>query len=128
MADETIFKPTPLEKQTSLERFLQMNRWVNKSGGWVVSPPGDAVKMRIECLPGSALPDELREAGYKLEPAGTHERLLESTIVEKFTRNADGSLTPLIEGSTKAVAEVQRHAGIVRVEVFTFKFAAEEPP
>ncbi len=122
-----IYKPAPIEKRTALERFQQMNRWVNARGGLVVSPPGEA-KMRIECLPGSALPGDLEAAGYELSEDGTRERLLELAIREQFTRNADGSLSPLVEGSTKAVAEVRRHAGVARVEVFTFRFAAEEPP
>jgi hypothetical protein len=51
--------------------------------------------MRIECLPGSTLPEELRAAGYDLEPDGEGERIVPSG----------------------------HHAGIVRVERYGFAFA-----
>ena len=36
-------------------------------------------------------------------------------IETKFTKNADGTLAPLTEGSTQPVAAIVRHAGIARV-------------
>lgn len=73
----------------------------------------------IEVLPGSALPDDLRGLGYQLQSEDGGERILAGVIVEKFTYN-DGELVPLIAGSTKPIAEVRRHAGIVKTERFTF--------
>jgi hypothetical protein len=66
------------------------------------------------------LPAELRAAGYDLMPAGEGERILASAIVEELTLSSSGALVPLTEGSTKAVAEVRRHAGIVKVARYTF--------
>jgi hypothetical protein len=48
------------------------------------------------------------------------ERILAAAIVERFTLTADGEFEPLVEGSTKPVAEVRRHAGIVKVKRYRF--------
>jgi len=44
---------------------------------------------------------------------------LPTSIVERFTRNGDGALAPWVEG--KPLAEARTHAGITRVERYTFK-------
>jgi hypothetical protein len=49
------------------------------------------------------------------------ERILPAAIVEQFTLAADGEFEPLIEGSTKPVAQTRRHAGIVKVRRFAFE-------
>jgi hypothetical protein len=42
-------------------------------------------------------------------------------VIERFTRRADGELEPLIEGSSKPVAEMRTHAGITRVRRYAFE-------
>jgi hypothetical protein len=70
--------------------------------------------------PDSTLPDELRKPGHDVREIGDGERILAGAIVEKFVRRADGELEPLTVGSTGPVAEVRRHAVIVRTERFVF--------
>jgi hypothetical protein len=78
----------------------------------------------MECLPGSTLPDELRaQLGYDVRDLGDGERILAAAIVEQFTLAADGEFEPLVEGSTKPVAQTRRHAGIVRVKRYGFSMA-----
>jgi hypothetical protein len=67
-----------------------------------------------------ALPDDLRALGYDVREVGDGERILAHRIIERFVRRADGELEPLTEGSTKPVAEVRTHAGIVRVKRYGF--------
>jgi hypothetical protein len=51
------------EKRKQGERWAALNEYVRRNGGAVVSVPGNKT-LRIECLPGSALPQRLRELGY----------------------------------------------------------------
>jgi hypothetical protein len=48
------------------------------------------------------------------------ERILPAAIIERFTLTADGEFEPLVEGSSKPIAQTRRHAGIVRTRRFTF--------
>ena len=57
---------------------------------------------------------------------GTGERILPHSIVEKFTRNADGELVPLTPGSTAKVATTVTHAGIVTTERYEFEMGTPE--
>ena len=68
-------------------------------------------------MPGNPLPAQIR---FQVEPNGYGERILPHSVVEYFTRNPDGTLSLLTEGSTKPVASRVRHAGIARVEKFFF--------
>lgn len=95
-------------------RFAKLNAFVMARGAWITSVPG-APEITIECLPDSALPDELRAAGYDLREDGEGPRILPAAIVETFTKNADGTLGPLTEGSTQPVTSVVHHTGITRV-------------
>jgi hypothetical protein len=54
------------------------------------------------------------------------ERILPHSIVEKFTRNADGELVPLTPGSTAKVATTVTHAGIVTTERYEFEMGTPE--
>jgi hypothetical protein len=81
--------------------------------------PGDP-EVRMECLPGSTLPDELRQLGYDVRDLGDGERILAAAITERFVRRADGELEPLVEGSTRPIAEARTHAGICKVRRFGF--------
>ena len=64
--------------------------------------------MTTEALPDSTPPDELRKLGYDVRENGESERM-------QFTMTADGEFEPLLEGSSKPVAQTRRHAGIVKV-------------
>jgi hypothetical protein len=103
-------------------RFERLVVYITERDGFVVSIPG-AETVVFECLPGSPLPEKLRAAGYILMPADPPEgeRILPAAITERFALNSRGELEPLTEGSTMAVAEVRRHAGICKVERYSFK-------
>ena len=47
-------------------------------------------------------------------------RIIAGTIVERFTRRAEGELEPFTEGSTKPMVEAKTHAGIVKVKRYVF--------
>jgi hypothetical protein len=107
--------PSNPEIDEAKAKFAALNEFVNARGGWVVSVPGDPA-LRMECLPDSRLPDDLRAVGYDVREIGDGERILPHQIIERFVRRTDGELDPLIAGSTKPIAEVRTHAGIVRVQ------------
>ncbi len=88
-------------------RFLALNEYIGQRGGWIVSTPGDAWVM-LQCLPGSPLPGQLHDLGYRLTPDGTTERILPAGVTEMI----------LTEGST--VPQRRVHAGISVVNVFRF--------
>jgi hypothetical protein len=44
-----------------------------------------------------------------------YQRIIAGTIIERFSRTSSGALKLLTPGSTKPVAEVHQHAGIVAV-------------
>jgi len=106
-------------------RFVGLNVFVTERNAWITSVPGDT-EVRMECLVDSTLPDEAAKLGYRLEPIGTGERILPHSIVEKFTRNADGELVPLTPGSTAKVATTVTHAGIVTTERYEFEMGTPE--
>lgn len=112
---ENFYKPMTPDQRTAQQKFQALNRWVTDRRGFITSSPGEAV-IRLECLPGSTLPDELEAQGYSVIAAGEGERILSGSIVERFTRRADGELELMTEGSTKPVATTITHAGIVKVE------------
>jgi hypothetical protein len=102
------------------ERFVALLTYITNRNGFIISEPGRA-EIRIECLPGSALPGDLAALGYQLrQEEEDGERILVGAIVEKFVAGADGTLEPLTSGSTKPIAEIRRHAGICRTERYTF--------
>jgi hypothetical protein len=74
---------------TAREKFEALNSFVTERGGGITSLPGDRV-IGIECLPDATLPDDLRNAGYKVIPAADGERIIAGTIIESFVRRADG--------------------------------------
>jgi hypothetical protein len=45
---------------------------------------------------------------------------LPATIVERFTRDADGTLGPRTEGSTQPVTAIVHQAGITKVKGYAF--------
>jgi hypothetical protein len=71
--------------------------------------------MRFEALPGSPLPDQLRDAGYDVTETGQTQRILPHAMVEELVTLADGSFGPVTEGSTMPVTRRVTHAGIATV-------------
>jgi hypothetical protein len=98
----------------SLATTAPCNRFVSERHGWIVSTPGDKVIM-IETLPGSSLPADLRNAGYKVNPPGQGERILAGSVVQRFTTTSSGALEPMTEGSTKPLS--------VKVERWAFRLS-----
>jgi hypothetical protein len=106
MTDERSYIPGQIGLDLKQE-FAKILRFVQSRNGFVTSVSG-ADTVSVETLPGSPLPDELRELGYRLQPDGEGERILPAAITEFV----------LLEGSTVPV--VMRHAGITRVERYRF--------
>jgi hypothetical protein len=81
--------------------------------------PPIARPVRIECLPGSALPATLERIGYKpvREPVDGS-RILPVAVTQEFVQSSGGALTAA-EGS-RAVSIVTHSAGISPVEVWSF--------
>jgi hypothetical protein len=71
--------------------------------------------MRFEALPGSPLPDQLRDTGYDVTVIGQTQRILPHAVVEELVAHADGSFGPVTEGSTMPVTRRVTHAGIATV-------------
>jgi hypothetical protein len=114
-----ISTPSNPEADAAKEKFAAINTYVTEHGGWLVSVPGDPA-VRMECLPDSRLPGDLRALGYDVREIGDGERILPHRIVERFVRRADGELEPVTEGSTKPTAEARTHAGITKVKRYSF--------
>jgi len=102
-------------------RFAKINSYIFANGGFVVSIPGSP-ELVFEVLPHSPIPAKLIELGYDVRPADPPEgqRILGAAITERLALSSSGALVPLTEESTKAVAEIRTHAGIVRVTRFSF--------
>ena len=105
--------------------FGKLARLIHNGGGWVTSYPGLSY-MTFDALPDSTVPQQLRDLDrkkpYIVVDEGEGERILACGITERFTRGATGELEPLVEGSTKPIAETRTHAGITRVKRYTFDF------
>ena len=121
---------TQREIEERKARFAELNAFVRSRGGWLTSIPGD-VEVTMECLPGSTLPDELRDQGFDLVEGREGERILPAAIEQKFVTGTDGELEPLTTGSTRAVTMTVTNAGIAKVVRYSFAFydasAAGEP-
>jgi len=63
---------------------------------------------------------DIARLGYIAEEIDGGERILAAGIVERFSRNKDGTLALIIAGSTTPVAETRHHAGIVATRRFSF--------
>jgi hypothetical protein len=95
-----ISSPPNPEADEAKAKFAALNEFIHARGGWVTSVPG-AIEVTVECLPNSALQDDLRALGHDVREMGDGERILAHRIVERFTRRADGELEPLTAGSTQ---------------------------
>ena len=105
---------------TRKQKFEQLNLAVTQLGGWITSIPGDPTIV-FECLPGSTLPDDLRDKGDTVVPADppTTERIIAGSVIERLELSSSGAFMPATEGSTRPVY-LRSHSGIVRVERFQF--------
>lgn len=101
-------------------RFAELSRFVTERDGWIVSLPG-STDVTVECLPGSALPEQLRDLGHDVAHIGDGERILHSAIKQQFANGPDGELEPLVAGSTQPVALTVMHAGICRVKQYALR-------
>lgn len=101
--------------------FAKLNEIVTARGGWIVSVPSATEVV----APNSTLPDDLIAIGYNVVPADPPEgqRILANAITQKLTLSSCGVFEALTEGSTKPVAEIRSHAGIVPVWRFAFTLA-----
>jgi hypothetical protein len=88
----------------------------------LVSVPGDP-EVRMGCLPGSTLPDELRQLGYDvrdLGDGGAHPGGGDRRAVYHERRWRIRGAGPRID---KAGASTVTHAGIVKVKRYGFSIA-----
>ena len=85
----------------------------------VTSTPNADV-CRIEVTEGSPWPAELRKRGYPLEPDGTGQRIIGHAFREVVHVNSDGTISPLVEGSTAPTKTID-HAGIIKVVRYRFR-------
>jgi hypothetical protein len=90
-----------------------LNEFVRSRNGWITSVPGD-VEVTIECLPGSS-----QAQGYALSAAGEGERIV-APQSRAVLQGAEGELEPLTSGSIRAVVQVVTHAGICKVQCYSF--------
>ena len=79
--------------------------------------------MSLETLPGSTLPDDLRQLGYDAINTGDGERILAHAIGQRLMLTSSGAFEEVTEDSTKAVALVRTHAGIARVLRYSLSLA-----
>jgi hypothetical protein len=114
------FKAAPDVVKRRRAQFEALNEIVTEGGGWLTSTPGNR-EVVVECLPGSRLPDLLADRGYDLKPEQDGERILPVAVSQKMTRNADGTLGPVTEGSTQAVTTVFTAPGIAKVKRYAFE-------
>jgi hypothetical protein len=111
--------PNP-EADAAKEKFAAINAYVTEHGGWLVSVPGDP-EMRLQTLPGSALPDQLAALGYIVERTGETQRILPHAVAQKFEVSSSGALVSPTGGSTKPTSVVVTNAGIAIVEVYDLR-------
>ncbi|MES5485952.1 hypothetical protein QMZ05_24630 [Bradyrhizobium sp. INPA03-11B] len=104
------------------EQFAALNEFVMARAGWITSIPGDA-EIRIECLPDSELPDDLRRLGHHLREEGEGQRILAHAVTQMFTTGPDGSLQPATLGSSHEVTLRVTGAGLGKVKRYSFTLA-----
>jgi hypothetical protein len=103
------------------KRFAGLNDFISTRGGWVTSVPAAPDPLRFEVLPGSPLPEQLTELGWVVRKSGTSQRILPHAISQRLTVRPDGTLGPLIEGSSAPPALVVTNAGIAVVEQYDLR-------
>ncbi|CCE11723.1 hypothetical protein BRAS3843_770021 [Bradyrhizobium sp. STM 3843] len=103
------------------ERFAGLNELAIKSGDALLTSVAGDPEISFVCLPSSAFPQRLRDLDYELRHDGEQQWILPHAITERFGRAADGTLVPLTAESTMAVVHKVEHAGIVRVQRWSFE-------
>ena len=90
-------------------RFTEICDLIRRRAGnaWLTSVSGD-IEVRLEATAGSSVPQQLREAGYRLVEDPPGQRLVQQAIEEQLTRK-DGTIIRHIA-----------HAGIIKVQRFSF--------
>ena len=90
--------------------------------GYRATFPSGAPVVTYEVLENSPIPLELTELGYDVRPANPAEttRILANAIVHHMTLSSSGAFEEMTPGSTTAITETRRHAGIVKTARFTF--------
>jgi hypothetical protein len=102
------------------ECFTALNTYVTERGGWLVSLPADPA-MRLQVLPGSALPDQLAALGYIVERTGETQRILPHAVAQAMTMSSSGALVAATEGSTRPVMMRITNAGIASVVQYNLR-------
>jgi hypothetical protein len=73
-----------------------------------------------ETFEDSPWPDVLRRR-FDLEELEPGQRIIPNATATRFVQNADGSLAPLVEGSTRPVTTTFIAAGIAKTRRFSFE-------
>jgi hypothetical protein len=61
-----------------------------------------------------------------LRSIGEGERILPAAITQNFVLSSSGALEPMTADSTRPVASTVTHAGIYKVERYSFEFADQD--
>jgi hypothetical protein len=116
-----ISTPSNPEADAAKAKFAAINAYITEHGGaWLVSVPGEPT-MRLQVLPGSALPDQLAALGYLVERTGETQRVLAHAVAQKFEVSSSGAFIPATEGSTKPLALHITNAGVAVVEQYDLR-------
>jgi hypothetical protein len=110
-------RPRNAEVDALKKEFEALNEIVRERGGWLTSVPGDP-DIRLEALPGSTPPRDLRAIGYEVTEIGQTQRILPHAVTQKFETSSSGALVPVTEHSTRPVSVQVTNAGIATVEQF----------
>jgi hypothetical protein len=113
------FKVAPDVIAERRERFERLNQEARLYGGWLTSTPGNKVVV-AETLEDSPWPQILRRR-FDLEELEPGQRIIPNAIETRFVQNSDGTLAPLVEGSTRPVTTVFTAPGIAKTRRFSFE-------
>ena len=98
---------------------MLVHETLRRADCWVTST-SNADVCRIEVTEGSPWPAELRKRRYPLELDGTGQRIIGHAFREVVHVNSDGTISPLVEGSTAPTKTID-HAGIIKVVRYRFR-------
>jgi hypothetical protein len=118
LKDPSTKKPPPDIIAERRERFERLNEEARLYGAWIISTPGNRAVL-AETLEDSPWPDVLRRR-FDLEELEPGQRIVPCAVVRKFTRNVDGTLAVLTEGSTQPATVTYTAAGIAKTRRFSF--------
>jgi len=101
-------------------KFAKLLAFVTDRGGWITSIPGAAEVMDRDIARVRAAPMSCGPLDTISRRDGEGRRILATAITEHLVLSSSSALVPPTPESTKAVAEVRRHAGICQVLRYTF--------